>query len=70
MVDCSSLENYHVRKGIGGSNPSLSASVVRCPSGLRSTPGKRVYGYAVPWVRIPPSPPRFKYRKHSGCGVI
>jgi hypothetical protein len=27
-----------------------------CPSGLRSTPGKRVYVNRVPWVRIPPLP--------------
>ncbi len=26
MVDGSGLENRHTRKGIGGSNPSLSAS--------------------------------------------
>ena len=29
----------------------------RCPSGLRSTPGKCVYVNSVPRVRIPPSPP-------------
>ena len=29
----------------------------RCPSGLRSTPGKRVYANSVPRVRIPLSPP-------------
>lgn len=27
-----------------------------CPSGLRSTLGKRVYAINVPWVRIPPPP--------------
>lgn len=27
-----------------------------CPSGLRSTLGKRVYVNRVPWVRIPPLP--------------
>ena len=27
MVDGSGLENRHTRKGIGGSNPSLSASI-------------------------------------------
>ena len=27
MVDGSGLENRHTRKGIGGSNPSLSASL-------------------------------------------
>ena len=29
----------------------------RCLSGLRCSPGKRVYVNSVPGVRIPPSPP-------------
>ena len=33
------------------------SSLERCPSGLRSTPGKCVYVKSVPRVRIPPSPP-------------
>ncbi len=37
----------------------------RCPSGLRSTPGKCVYGKTVPRVRIPPSPPYKSERGHS-----
>ena len=28
------------------------------PSGRRRTPGERVYGFPVSWVRIPPPPPR------------
>ncbi len=36
MVDGSGLENRHTRKGIGGSNPSLSAST-RNPNRLGST---------------------------------
>lgn len=28
MVECTALEMRHTRKGIGGSNPSLSASLV------------------------------------------
>ena len=32
----------------------------RCPSGLRSTPGKCVYVNSVPRVRIPPSPPLYQ----------
>ena len=35
----------------------LAALPERCPSGLRSTPGKCVYVNSVPRVRIPPSPP-------------
>ena len=35
----------------------LNVSAVRCPSGWRSTPGKRVYGHPVSGVRIPLSPP-------------
>ena len=40
-----------------GVSRTLSCPVERCPSGLRSTPGKCVYVNSVPRVRIPPSPP-------------
>jgi hypothetical protein len=43
-------------------DPYKSAHLERCPSGLRSTPGKRVYVYSVPRVRIPLSPPGY-----GGC---
>ncbi len=76
MAEGGCLENScSVNRGTEGSNPSLSSmtstsvsevfSVLRffserCPSGLRGSPGKRVYSN-VPRVRIPPSPPYFLY---------
>ena len=39
MVDGSGLENRHTRKGIGGSNPSLSASLRVPSSPLRISAG-------------------------------
>lgn len=38
----------------------------RCPSGLRSTPGKCVYGKTVSGVRIPVSPPPKKIPDSAG----
>jgi hypothetical protein len=61
------LENSLLRK-IFNSNACLTCNINRtsskllacvkeeCPSGLRSTLGKRVYAKHVPWVRIPPPP--------------
>ncbi len=37
--------------------PSVSCHTVACPSGLRSTPRKRVTGNPRPRVQIPPPPP-------------
>ena len=37
----------------------------RCPSGLRSAPGKCVYLKRVSRVRIPLSPPGARYRGHK-----
>ena len=42
----------------------------RCPSGLRSTPGKCVYVNSVPRVRIPPSPPFMRTALPHECLVI
>ena len=51
-------------------NPDLFASgerdLERCPSGLRSTLGKRVYVNSVSRVRIPLSPPYMKKRPIRG----
>ena len=43
---------------------------VRCPSGLRSTPGKRVYVNSVPRVRIPPSPPESVKQARFPAGLF
>ena len=38
MVECTALEMRHTRKGIGGSNPPLSATISLAAVSLRSTP--------------------------------
>ena len=43
----------------------LFKQVESCPSGWRSTPGKRVYGDTVPRVRISHSPPFFYLKTGS-----
>ena len=45
---------------------NIKRIVERCPSGLRSTPGKRVYANRVPRVRIPLSPPPYVLRTSGG----
>jgi hypothetical protein len=42
VVDGTGLENRHTRKGIGGSNPSLSASYF-CYLGLTEAPATHSY---------------------------
>ena len=42
MVDGTGLENRHTRKGIGGSNPSLSASYAPGPSARCAHSGFRL----------------------------
>jgi hypothetical protein len=47
---------------------AVLSALKRCwdgwPSGLRRTPGKCVYVYSVPWVRIPPRPCSFPKLSH------
>ena len=60
------------RRSRAGSAPGMvvcreiSEFLERCPSGLRSTPGKCVCVKNAPRVRIPPSPPVLTQRGSSG----
>ncbi len=60
MAESASLLRTSTLTGTVGSNPTLSdfniTFLEECPSGRRSTLGKRVYANPVPWVRIPPPP--------------
>ena len=55
-VSCVVTCLVRTRLGPGGSWP-VSCPAVACPSGLRSTPRKRVTGNPRPRVQIPPPPP-------------
>ena len=66
------LEAFFARQRLRvRSDPAVPVSchTVACPSGLRSTPRKRVTGNPRPRVQIPPPPPKLHHR-HSRSAAI